>query len=169
MGGETPRARDLGFWPRSPAAASVARWPHPDPRRVRRGATLRPSSMSSAKRRATTRISGPALRGRCRQGPRGAPRGVWAPPRRRLRHERREVSPAGEPTPDPAEVAACAPYLDLQLAVVHPKVVLAVGRTAARRVSGESRDPRGPARPADPNRVWDRGGHLSPVSLVAQP
>ena len=44
--------------------------------------------------------------------------------------------PANRP-PTAAEVAACAPYLDLQLAIVRPKVVLALGRTAARRVSGE--------------------------------
>lgn len=34
------------------------------------------------------------------------------------------------------EVAACAPYLDLQLALVRPRVVLAVGASATRRLTG---------------------------------
>ena len=34
------------------------------------------------------------------------------------------------------EVAACAPYLDLQLALVRPRVVLAVGASAAARLTG---------------------------------
>jgi len=35
-----------------------------------------------------------------------------------------------------AEVAACAPYLDLQLALVRPRVVLAVGASATERLTG---------------------------------
>jgi DNA polymerase len=38
--------------------------------------------------------------------------------------------------PKQPEVAACAPYLDLQLALVQPRVVLAVGASAARRLTG---------------------------------
>lgn len=34
------------------------------------------------------------------------------------------------------EVAACAPYLDLQLALVRPRVVLAVGAAATERLTG---------------------------------
>jgi len=43
--------------------------------------------------------------------------------------------PANRPARQ-AEVAACAPYLDLQLALVRPRVILAVGASAARRLTG---------------------------------
>ena len=36
------------------------------------------------------------------------------------------------------EVAACAPYLDLQLTLVRPRVVLAVGASAAARLTGST-------------------------------
>jgi len=39
-------------------------------------------------------------------------------------------------TPRPDEVAACAPYLDRQLALVAPRVVLAMGGTGASRLLG---------------------------------
>jgi len=43
--------------------------------------------------------------------------------------------PANRP-PRQREVAACAPYLDLQLALVRPRVVLAVGASATGRLTG---------------------------------
>ena len=42
--------------------------------------------------------------------------------------------PPGNRNPRPDEVAACAPYLDRQLALVRPAVVLAMGLTAALRL-----------------------------------
>jgi len=40
--------------------------------------------------------------------------------------------------PRPAEVGACGPWLDAQLAIVRPRVVLAVGQVAAARLLGRS-------------------------------
>ena len=42
--------------------------------------------------------------------------------------------PPGNRTPRPDEMAACAGYLDRQLALLAPRVVLAMGQTAARRL-----------------------------------
>jgi len=42
--------------------------------------------------------------------------------------------PPGNRAPKPDEMAACAGYLDRQLALVKPEVVLAMGGTAARRL-----------------------------------
>lgn len=47
--------------------------------------------------------------------------------------------PPGNRPPTPAELDACAPLLDLELAVVRPRVVLALGATAARRLTGVAR------------------------------
>jgi DNA polymerase len=38
--------------------------------------------------------------------------------------------PPGNRRPEPAEMAACTPYLDEQLALVKPKVIVALGNTA---------------------------------------
>jgi DNA polymerase len=38
--------------------------------------------------------------------------------------------PPGNRNPEPEELAACAPFLDTQLATLQPKVVLALGRVA---------------------------------------
>jgi DNA polymerase len=46
------------------------------------------------------------------------------------------VPPAVNRPPRSAEVAACAPYLDLQLAVVRPAVIIAFGEVATRRLLG---------------------------------
>jgi len=45
--------------------------------------------------------------------------------------------PANRP-PKPAEIAACAPFLDLQLALVRPRVVLTVGGSATERLTGSA-------------------------------
>ena len=44
--------------------------------------------------------------------------------------------PRARPAPTAEEVEACAPYLDLALAVVRPAVIVALGAVAARRVLG---------------------------------
>jgi uracil-DNA glycosylase len=40
--------------------------------------------------------------------------------------------------PRPEEAASCAPYLDRQIELVDPRIILAVGATAARRLTGSS-------------------------------
>jgi uracil-DNA glycosylase family 4 len=39
--------------------------------------------------------------------------------------------PPGNRTPEPAEVAACRPYLDRQIALIRPKLIVALGKSAA--------------------------------------
>jgi uracil-DNA glycosylase family 4 len=39
--------------------------------------------------------------------------------------------PPGNRTPEPFEVEACRPYLDRQIALIRPKVIIALGRSAA--------------------------------------
>ena len=39
--------------------------------------------------------------------------------------------PPGNRTPEPAEVEACRPYLDRQLALIRPKLIVALGKSAA--------------------------------------
>lgn len=46
------------------------------------------------------------------------------------------VPPAANRKPRAGEVEACAPYLDLQLAVVRPTIVVAFGEVATRRLLG---------------------------------
>jgi uracil-DNA glycosylase len=46
--------------------------------------------------------------------------------------------PPGNRDPKPSEVAACAGYLDRQLALLRPRVVLAMGLVAARRLGAAS-------------------------------
>ena len=42
--------------------------------------------------------------------------------------------PPGNRTPTPEEAAACAPFLDRQIALIRPKVIVALGKTAAVRL-----------------------------------
>ena len=39
--------------------------------------------------------------------------------------------PPGNRTPEPAEVLACKPYLDRQIALLRPRIIVALGRSAA--------------------------------------
>jgi len=39
--------------------------------------------------------------------------------------------PPGNRTPEPREIAACRPYLDRQIALLRPKVIVALGKSAA--------------------------------------
>jgi len=45
--------------------------------------------------------------------------------------------PPGNRTPEPAEMAACAPYLERQIALLQPKVIVLLGRAAVHAVLGE--------------------------------
>ncbi len=64
-----------------------------------------------------------------------------------LGFERREVfianvvkcRPPGNRDPEVDEVAACAPFLDRQIELVHPRVIVALGRPAARRLTGSTK------------------------------
>ncbi len=47
--------------------------------------------------------------------------------------------PPGNRDPAPEEVAACRPYLDRQIAMVAPELIIAVGRVAAQRLLGTDR------------------------------
>jgi uracil-DNA glycosylase family 4 len=42
--------------------------------------------------------------------------------------------PPGNRTPTPQEAAACAPFLDRQIALIQPKLIVALGKTAAMRL-----------------------------------
>jgi uracil-DNA glycosylase len=44
--------------------------------------------------------------------------------------------PPGNRTPTPDEAAACAPYLDRQIELIGPKLIVALGKTAAMRLLG---------------------------------
>jgi uracil-DNA glycosylase family 4 len=44
--------------------------------------------------------------------------------------------PPGNRDPDPAEVAACLPYLERQIELIRPRVILAVGRIAMQNLLG---------------------------------
>jgi DNA polymerase len=46
-----------------------------------------------------------------------------------LHRQRREVPPAGQPHADPEEAAACAPFLDRQIDLVHAALIVALGKT----------------------------------------
>ena len=39
--------------------------------------------------------------------------------------------PPGNRSPEPAEVAACRPYLDRQIAMINPRIIVARGKSAA--------------------------------------
>jgi len=45
--------------------------------------------------------------------------------------------PPGNRNPEPSEVAACAPYLDRQIALIRPKLIVALGKVAATRLLGK--------------------------------
>lgn len=45
--------------------------------------------------------------------------------------------PPGNRNPEPAEALACAPYLDRQIALIQPKLIVALGKVAAVRLLGK--------------------------------
>jgi DNA polymerase len=46
--------------------------------------------------------------------------------------------PPGNRTPRPEEAAACAPFLDRQIALIAPRLIVAMGKTAAVRLLGDA-------------------------------
>jgi DNA polymerase len=45
--------------------------------------------------------------------------------------------PPGNRTPDPAEIATCAPYLKRQIALIQPRLIVLLGRAAAHALLGD--------------------------------
>lgn len=45
--------------------------------------------------------------------------------------------PPGNRNPEPGEVAACEPYLSRQIALIQPRLIVALGKVAAQRLLGE--------------------------------
>ncbi len=45
--------------------------------------------------------------------------------------------PPGNRTPEAAEIAACQPYLERQIALIQPRIIVALGRPAAQSLLGE--------------------------------
>ena len=70
--------------------------------------------------------------------------------------------PPGNRTPEPGEVDACRPYLDRQIALIRPKLIVALGRSAATTLLGRRRDDSEPARSRAPLSVRAADRHLSP-------
>ncbi|HEX7829694.1 MAG TPA: uracil-DNA glycosylase family protein [Thermoanaerobaculia bacterium] len=50
----------------------------------------------------------------------------------------RDERAGGDRVPDATEIANCAPHLDLELRLIKPKLVIAVGTLAAKQLLGES-------------------------------
>jgi uracil-DNA glycosylase len=50
----------------------------------------------------------------------------------------RDEKAGGDRVPDATEIANCAPHLDLELKLIKPKLVIAVGTLAAKQLLGES-------------------------------
>lgn len=61
--------------------------------------------------------------------------------------------PPNNRPPEPDEIAACMPYLEQQLSVIHPKVICAMGKTAASALL-ETESPMGALR----GRTFERNG-----------
>ena len=70
--------------------------------------------------------------------------------------------PPNNRPPEPDEVAACMPYLEQQLAVIRPKVICALGKTAASALL-ETEAPMGSLR----GRVFERNG--TPLVVTYHP
>ena len=75
--------------------------------------------------------AGAPFRGPCRSAPRPHDRRDGpVSGERRLRLQHPQVPPPGNRRPEPEEMAACFPYLHEQLALVSPRVIVALGNTA---------------------------------------
>ena len=70
--------------------------------------------------------------------------------------------PPGNRNPEPSEAQACAPYLDRQIALIQPKLIVALGKVAAVRLLGreESID-------SVRGKVWDYQG--TPLIITYHP
>lgn len=75
--------------------------------------------------------------------------------------------PAANRTPDLHEVAACRPFLVKQIALLQPKIIVAVGRIAAMALLGDDKTPLGKMR----ERVfrWQENGQDIPLIVTYHP
>ncbi len=133
-------------------------------------ATPAPSGCSSAKRRAPRRMRRAS---RSSDRPGGCSTTCW----RRSGLARGanvyianvlKCRPPGNRTPEPGEVDACRPYLDRQIALIRPKLIVALGRSAATTLLGVRRHDREPARARAPLSRRPAGRHLPPGLPAAQ-
>ena len=72
--------------------------------------------------------------------------------------------PPGNRDPDPAEVAACLPYLERQIELIRPRLILAVGRIAMQNLLGTQASP-GRMR----GQVFEFGGFKTPLVVTYHP
>jgi uracil-DNA glycosylase family 4 len=72
--------------------------------------------------------------------------------------------PPGNRDPDPAEVAACLPYLERQIELIRPRLILAVGRIAMQNLLG-TQTPLGRMR----GQVFEFGGLKTPLVVTYHP
>ena len=74
--------------------------------------------------------------------------------------------PPGNRDPEPAETERCGPFLDRQVELVEPRVILAVGRVATQTIL-DTGAPLGRLRGRE--HVWPRGGLRIPVVATYHP
>ena len=74
--------------------------------------------------------------------------------------------PPGNRDPEPAETERCGPFLDRQIDLVEPRVILAVGRVAAQAIL-DTQDPLGRLRGRE--HPYPRGGRRVPVVVTYHP
>jgi uracil-DNA glycosylase family 4 len=72
--------------------------------------------------------------------------------------------PPGNRDPDPAEVAACLPYLERQIELIRPRLILAVGRIAMQNLLGTQAS-LGRMR----GQVFEFGGFKTPLVVTYHP
>lgn len=70
--------------------------------------------------------------------------------------------PPGNRNPEPSEAQACAPYLDRQIALIQPKLIVALGKVAAVRLLG-----REASIDSVRGKVWDY--HGTPLIITYHP
>ena len=95
-----------------------------------------------------------AVRGAGRAAPRQHARGPGhdAPARASTSPTSSSAGRPGNRTPEPAEAEACRPYLERQIALIRPALIVALGKSAASAAPRHRRLDREPARPRAPLR-----------------
>ena len=76
--------------------------------------------------------------------------------------------PPGNRDPQPDEVAACRGYLEKQIGLVRPRVLVALGKVAAQTLPGQRRAHRPHPRPVVPGPGDPHDGHLPSRRPVAE-
>ena len=76
--------------------------------------------------------------------------------------------PPGNRDPEPAEILLSAPYLHAQIAIIQPKVLVAVGRFAVNLLSGQEQVPMGALR-ENQGLLYEKGSLSIPVVAIYHP